>query len=333
MPSLKSSPDRPMPRLVSVSRRTDVPAFHGEWFLRRLEEGVVGWLNPFSGIPYLVSLKRADVAGFVFWSKNFAPFTDVLDRVAELGHLFLGHFTITGLPRVLEPHVPDAGASVEIFRSLARRFPGRMNWRYDPIVLSDMTPPEWHRRRFAELAESLAGYADRCYLSFAQSYARVLRSLEETRKAGGPEIHWAGPEVKRPLAAELAAIAARHGITLFSCCDEDLAAVGVPRARCVDGSRFTGPGADPAYVPRPKGTRPSCGCDDSTDIGAYATCGHGCRYCYAGLPGRAGWRPTDPESFFLGVAPEESRRLLERVPGDKAGQGQIPLFPPERGSG
>lgn len=324
---------RHTPRVISVSRRSDVPAFHEDWFLRRLEEGVAGWVNPFSGAPYLVSLKREDVAGFVFWSKNFGPFTDILRRVADLGHLFYGHFTITGLPHALEPHVPETADAVESFRSLARRFPGRVNWRYDPIVLSDVTPPEWHLRRFAELAESLAGYADRCYLSFVQSYVRVLRGLEETRRAGGPEIHWAGPEVKRPLAAELAVIAARHGITLFSCCDEDLAAVGVPCARCVDGSRFTGPGAHPAYVPRSKGTRPSCGCDESTDIGAYGTCGHGCRYCYAGLSGRAGWRPTDPASLFLGATPEESHRRLERIAGGNGGDLQIPLFPLARGSG
>ena len=35
--------------ILSVSRRTDVPAFYGEWFLNRLREGFVCVRNPMNG--------------------------------------------------------------------------------------------------------------------------------------------------------------------------------------------------------------------------------------------------------------------------------------------
>ncbi len=58
-----------MKRIISVSRRTDVPAFYADWFMRRVREGFAGAVNPFGGKRYIVSLKPEDVACFVFWSK------------------------------------------------------------------------------------------------------------------------------------------------------------------------------------------------------------------------------------------------------------------------
>ena len=34
--------------ILSVSRRTDIPAFFGEWFLNRLKDGFVCVRNPFN---------------------------------------------------------------------------------------------------------------------------------------------------------------------------------------------------------------------------------------------------------------------------------------------
>ena len=43
-------------RIISVSRRTDIPAFYGDWFMNRLNEGFVGYVNPFGGSKHFVSL-------------------------------------------------------------------------------------------------------------------------------------------------------------------------------------------------------------------------------------------------------------------------------------
>lgn len=34
--------------IISVSRRTDIPAFYSEWFFNRLKEGYVINLNPYN---------------------------------------------------------------------------------------------------------------------------------------------------------------------------------------------------------------------------------------------------------------------------------------------
>jgi hypothetical protein len=63
-----------MKRIISVSRRTDIPAFYGDWFMRRLKEGFAGVVNPYGGRRYIVSLEPKDAVCFVFWSKDFSPF-------------------------------------------------------------------------------------------------------------------------------------------------------------------------------------------------------------------------------------------------------------------
>lgn len=49
------------PYIISASRSTDIPAFYGDWFMRRLDEGYVTWVNPFNRRPQVVSLANARV--------------------------------------------------------------------------------------------------------------------------------------------------------------------------------------------------------------------------------------------------------------------------------
>ncbi len=46
------------PVIVSASRRTDIPAFHAEWFVRRLQAGYAKWTNPFNGTPQYISFRQ-----------------------------------------------------------------------------------------------------------------------------------------------------------------------------------------------------------------------------------------------------------------------------------
>ena len=41
-------------KIISASRRTDIPAFYGDWFMKRISEGFSGCINPFNNKKYLV---------------------------------------------------------------------------------------------------------------------------------------------------------------------------------------------------------------------------------------------------------------------------------------
>jgi hypothetical protein len=127
-----------MRRIISVSRRTDVPAFYGDWFMRRLEEGFAGVVNPFGGRRYIVSLKPRDVVCFVFWSKNFGPFLENLKVIDEMGYKFYFNYTVTALPGIYESDV-ERQEAIEGLKQLSRTyFPQHINWRFDPIIISSV---------------------------------------------------------------------------------------------------------------------------------------------------------------------------------------------------
>jgi hypothetical protein len=219
--------------------------------------------------------------------------------------------------------VPDAETSVATARRLAARAgPARVLWRFDPIVLSDCTDADETVRRFARLARTIEGATTRCTISFMQRYAKVRRNLAPVEAAHGSG---SGPAIdeKRAIAARLAAVAARHGIALLSCCDDALIQAGdgceVGKGRCVDAALIDDLFPDRAGASKPGPTREACGCALSRDIGAYDTCPQGCCYCYANAnPDLARRRHAaqDPRAPALG---EARGRLRAPTLGDVTG--------------
>ena len=306
-----------MKRIVSVSRRTDIPAFYGDWFMRRLEEGFAGVVNPFGGRKYVVSLKPEDVCCFVFWSKNFAPFVENLKIIDSLGYRFYFNYTVTSLPDVFENNV-DKQAAIEGLKELSRAYSRRhINWRFDPIVISSICGRDFYIRTFEELASELEGLVERCYISFVTNYSKVKRNFEELERTAGVRITNCSEDFKIELANELAAIAQRHGIRMFSCCGDYLTKTGkVKKAHCIDGGIIESlffPD-DLKYKERP--TRKECGCTESSDIGAYDTCPHGCVYCYANMHKRRACKAFDnheKDSAFLGSGKSKSDAWLDEI--------------------
>ena len=199
--------------IISASRRTDIPAFYMPWLMNHLRTGCVSYPNPFSGQIYTVSLQPDDVHSIVFWSKNYGRFLPHLDEIAGQGYRFYFHYTITGAPHRLEPHVPDWQQSVRVFRQLAERTsPRHIQWRFDPILLTHELGTEFYINRFRELARALAGATRRCYFSFAIFYDKVGRQLQRAR------IRFRDPllEEKQALVHAMADIADEYGITLYA---------------------------------------------------------------------------------------------------------------------
>ena len=298
------------PKIISVSRRTDIPAFYGDWFINRLKEGFVGYVNPFGGQKYIVSLKPEDVVCFVFWSKNYMPFIDKLKTIEDMGYEFYFNYTITGLPEVFESNVPQKDLAIEVLRRLSSMYsPAHINWRYDPIIISNVTDYDFHIRNFERIASQLAGCVRRCYFSFSTLYGKVKRNYE--RLQGEEDLKIIDPDLdlRIKLANELAEIADRYGIKMLSCCGDYLTGPNIGKAHCIDGTIMEDLFGVNLRRYREKPTRKECGCRESTDIGAYDTCPHGCVYCYANMnKTRAYNRFEDHEkdAAFLGYTKAES---------------------------
>jgi DNA repair photolyase len=227
---------------------------------------------------YEVSLRSEDVHSVVFWSKHYEPLLSHLDELEERDYRFYFHYTITGAPRMLEPHVPDWPKAVQVFRRLAERTsPLHVQWRFDPILFTDELEADFYARRFRDIASALSGATERCYLSFAAFYAKVERQL----KRAGIRFRDPASEEKQALTEALADVAEKCGITLYACCQDALVGGRVQKARCVDGDLLTTLFPDRPRISKLQPTREQCGCVASRDIGMYDTCPYGCLYCYA----------------------------------------------------
>jgi len=269
--------------IISASYRTDIPAFHGDWFLERLAAGEVTVKNPYNQKPMRIDLSPGAVDGYVFWTRNARPFARAFEAVAAQGKPFVVHYTILGYPPSLDANVIAPKLAVENARAIADRYgPRALVWRYDPILLTPETEIAWHRANFAALAAAMAGISDEVVVSFAQIYAKSQRNLA---KAG---VTWRAPDAaeQATLIAALTTDAARNGMTLSLCTQPELsAATGAMPARCIDAKRLSdlsGPDLAKRHIgARTKGNRPGCLCAESRDIGGYNSCVHGCQYCYA----------------------------------------------------
>ena len=264
--------------IISASRRTDIPAFYAEWFMNRVRAGSASYPNPYSGEIHAVSLQADDVHSLVFWSKHYAPLLPHLAELDERGYRCVFQYTITGAPRQLEPHVPGWQEEVETLWALAERTsPRQVTWRFDPILFTKELDGEFYLARFGELAGLLEGAVERCAFSFATFYPKVERQL---KRAG---IRYVDPPLaeKKDLVQKMAAVAARHGVSLYSCCWADLVGGAVRQSHCIDGQLLAELFPERPAVTERRPTREGCGCTASRDIGMYDTCPYGCVYCYA----------------------------------------------------
>jgi len=303
-------------RIISVSRRTDIPAFYGDWFMRRIAAGFAGVVNPFGGQRYRVSLALEDVTCLVFWSKDFTPFVDHLETLDRLGYRFYFNYTLTALPAVFESHV-DRSAALETLKHLSQRFsPAHINWRFDPIILSSISDETFYLNAFAELACLLEGVVERCTFSFVTRYGKVLRNFSELERTTGVQVIEPSEQAKIDLANRLAIIAADHGMTMYSCCGDYLLGESIQKAHCIDGALIERLFYPQGLAYKEKGTRKECGCTESADIGTYNTCPHGCVYCYANTnkaSARKAHEEHDVDSAFLGFSKEQSEAWLAEL--------------------
>ncbi len=288
--------------IISASRRTDIPALYSRWFINRMRAGYCIVPNPFDARQTArISLLPEDVDAIVFWTRNPRPLFQYLDELDARGYRYYFQYTLLDNPALLDEHNPPTVAALDTFRKLADRIgPGRLVWRYDPLVLSSLTPPDFHRRAYEKLAAALRGYTNRSVISLLDVYGKIRKRMAGLAAQGvqliplqsgvdplavapsGLPVGTAMPDWLASLLRDLAHIAQANGMEIVSCAEElDLQPYGIRPGQCIDAdliARLFGLQVSHAKDP---GQRKACGCVQSKDIGMYNSCLLGCRYCYA----------------------------------------------------
>ncbi len=281
--------------IINTGQRTDIPAFYAEWFANRLKEGVVCVRNPY--YPEQVSRYRLDpsvVDCIGFCTKDPAPMFRYMDLLKDYGQYWF--VTITPYGRDIEPNVKDKRRLIDDFRTLSGLVGvNSSGWRYDPIMITERYTAEYHIDTFERMAAALEGYTQTAVISFIDLYAKVRHNFPEAREVAAEE--------RLALGKEMVRIAAAHGMTLKPCAEgSELAAFGADCGGCMRISDYEKAIGMRLDAPVKKGARAECACYISCDIGAYDTCRHFCRYCYANTDRAnvlARSKQHDPNSPFL----------------------------------
>lgn len=288
--------------IISASRRTDIPAFYAEWFIRRVRAGFLLTRNPFNHNQIRrVSMLAQDVEAIVFWTRNPTNLMPYLSELDERGFNYYFQYTITGYPRSIERSVPNPYKAIDDFRKLSVQLGARrVTWRYDPVLLSNLLPLEEHKRLFQKIAKNLAGYTRRVVVSFSDFYKKTEKNLRDVEGLICSDIATDRDSLQK-LTDFMAKTAAQYGMEIFTCAEE-VEVNGIGHGKCIDERLIQEVFGLTLSGDKDKGQRESCGCIKSVDVGVYNTCLHGCSYCYATFSHErviSNKRNHDPDSPFL----------------------------------
>lgn len=305
--------------ILSISRRTDIPAFYSEWLMHRLRQGEVLVRNPmnYHQVGRIV-FSPGNISCLVFWSKNPEPLLSRLAEINALGYRCHVLFTLTAYGKEVESGLPPLDNRIETFRRLARVI-GKdgVMWRYDPIFFNRHYTLDFHRQAFADLGAALAGSTERCIVSFVEMYKKCRRNMAALAPEDLPR------EDQLKLLQNFADISRTHEIKLQSCAAvEDLGSAIAP-GKCIDGELLARRFSTEFIAVKDKHQRRACGCAASIDIGAYHSCPHGCLYCYANH------NPAIARRNFIAHDPH-SPLLLGNLGPEDVVKDRIQCCPPSR---
>jgi len=262
--------------ILSVSRRTDIPAFYCDWFFNRIQEGFVDVRNPMNMHQVSrINITPEVVDCIVFWTKNPKKMLARIDELKDYNYYF--QFTINPYNKQIETNVPSKTEIIETFRRLSQQIgSNRVIWRFDPILLTDKIDIDYHVKYFEELAKRLEYLTTRCVISFVDLYKKIVVNTQAL-KIREPSI-----SEMRYLAEKLVSIASKYGIQILSCAENiDLSKEGVEHGCCIDPILIEEICGYHIDIKKDRNQRKECKCIESIDIGAYNTCCHACEYCYA----------------------------------------------------
>ena len=260
--------------IINTGCRTDIPAFYAKWLMNRIREGYVLVRNPYNPnqvTKYNLSPEVVDCLAFC--TKNPEPMLTYLDELDKYKQYWF--VTITPYGKDIEPNVPDKPKVMESLKKLSNHIGvDSIGWRYDPIFIGNGFDVDKHIECFEKIAKELKGYTHNCTISFLDLYEKVKRNA--------PNIKPPTKEEQMDIAKAFSKIGKENDMVIHACCEKTyLSQYGLQCNGCMSQEIVEKAINNTLQPPKRKNLRQECNCLMGNDIGAYNTCGHLCKYCYA----------------------------------------------------
>ena len=307
--------------ILNTGNRTDIPAYYSKWFMNRIHEGFVMVRNPYVYNQITrYELDPENIEVIIFCSKNPEPLLRYIDELKQ--YRMFWFVTITPYDKDIEPNVPDKNRVIDSFRKLSEKVGHRcMSWRYDPVFISDKYSMEYHFKAFEKMAKELDGYTDQVVISYIDLYEKTKKNFPEAREVGAIE------QIK--MTKHFVKVAGEHHMKVRLCHEsEELSAYGADASGCLSKQVLEEALGEKLITRRRPEARQGCACLLNNDIGAYNSCGHLCRYCYANYDKKLveqNMAKHDPESPLL-IGNIEKDDIIKDGRTEKVIDDRISLF-------
>ena len=276
--------------------------------------------NPLNVTKYSLSPEVVDCLAFC--TKNPEPMIEYLDELDKYKQYWF--VTITPYGKDIEPNVPDKEKVIENFKKLSNHIGvNSIGWRYDPIFINNRFNVEKHIECFEKMAKELKGYTHDCTISFLDLYEKV--------KKNSPELKPPSKDEKIGIAKAFSKIGKENNMVMHSCCEKTyLKEYGLDISGCMSKEIVEKAIGFSLDTPKVKNLRENCNCLMGNDIGAYNTCLHLCKYCYANYNKELvleNIKKHDENSHFLVGNLEKDDNILDaKQKSWKVKNEQISLF-------
>lgn len=260
--------------IINTGCRTDIPAFYSKWLMNRIREEYVLVRNPYNPLNVTkYSLSPEVVDCLAFCTKNPEPMLEYLNELDKYKQYWF--VTLTPYGKDIEPNVPDKEKVIDSFKKLSNHIGiNSIGWRYDPIFINDRFNVEKHIECFEKIARELRGYTHDCTISFLDLYEKVKRN--------SPELKPPSKDEQIEIAKAFSKIGKENNMVIHSCCEKTyLEEYGLDISGCMSKDIVEKAIGFSLNPPKVKNLRENCSCLMGNDIGAYNTCLHLCKYCYA----------------------------------------------------
>ena len=256
--------------ILMVSGRTDVIAFYTPWFINRYQEGYIDVRNPFNR-KMISRINFDDVDAILFCTKNPKP---ILPYLKDIKKPKLFHITLTPYLKDIEPNLPPKKEIINSIKEVSKIVGDEFTYvRYDPIFINNKYTIDYHIKMFERMCKNLQGYIKHIIISFLDDYKNVRKNIKVINPKSLTK------EDYKKIGESFSDIATKYGMTIQTCYeDENLLEYGFIKGECLSHElawKLTGKTNFKKWKAR------KCNCVEMVDIGAYNTCSHFCKYCYA----------------------------------------------------
>ena len=198
---------------------------------------------PWSATPSTPAWSRASISRAPMWTPSssgretagLCSNTSMSSIEAATDTISITPSTVILLPWSHESLLSQDG--IAAFKELSKAVgKEKVIWRFDPIILSDITSEEWLCERFESLARDLHPFTSRVNISFVDFYGKVARRLNRITENSGVRFYDIRGDAERLLriASRLSGIARSRSMDISGCAEDvDLTQAGIASGKCV----------------------------------------------------------------------------------------------------